>query len=118
MPGPERIADHPLLGPAEAPPRSVTFAFQGRSVEGRQGDTVSSALWAAGVIVLGTIPGGAPRGMACGIGHCFACRVTVDGHPGVRGCLIPVRSGMRVEPDREDGEGSSGHEHRAPRRAD
>jgi sarcosine oxidase subunit alpha len=34
--------------------------------------------------------------MYCGIGHCFECRVTVDGIPDVRSCLVEVREGMRV----------------------
>ncbi len=33
----------------------------------------------------------------CGMGVCFVCLVTVDGRPGVRACLTPVREGMRVE---------------------
>lgn len=39
---------------------------------------------------------GAPRGPVCGMGTCFECRVTVDGTPGRRACLEPVRDGMRV----------------------
>jgi len=33
----------------------------------------------------------------CGMGVCFVCLVTVDGRPGVRACLEPVRDAMRVE---------------------
>jgi sarcosine oxidase subunit alpha len=117
MPGPSRIGGHPLLGPGGAPV-PLTFTFEGRTIEAWQGDTVAGALWAVGVVALGAIPGGAPRGMACGIGHCFACRVTVDGNPGVRACLVPVRSGMRVEHDRDDGGERTAQEHRERRRAD
>lgn len=38
-----------------------------------------------------------PRSIFCGIGSCFECRVTVDGRPGVRACITPVREGMTVE---------------------
>jgi sarcosine oxidase subunit alpha len=39
---------------------------------------------------------GTPRGIFCNIGHCMECRVTVDGLPGIRACLTPVREGMVV----------------------
>jgi predicted molibdopterin-dependent oxidoreductase YjgC len=32
----------------------------------------------------------------CGMGVCFDCLVTVDGRPGVRACMTPVRDGMDV----------------------
>lgn len=40
---------------------------------------------------------GEPRGLFCGMGVCFDCLVRVDGRPGVRACLEPVRDGMHVE---------------------
>ena len=40
-------------------------------------------------------PGGAPRGLYCGIGVCQECRVLVDGVV-VRSCVTPVAAGMRV----------------------
>lgn len=82
--------------------RAVSFTFDGRDIDGRAGDTIASALWAAGVRVLGRAAGGGPRGLYCGIGHCFACRVTVDGVHGVRACLVLIRTGMRVEQSVED----------------
>lgn len=39
---------------------------------------------------------GEPRGPVCGMGTCYECRVTIDGVPGRRGCLEPVREGMQV----------------------
>lgn len=98
---PDRLLDHPVLG-ALPEPRAVTFTYAGRTLTGWQGDTVAAALWVAGIR-------GVPRGpeervgtFYCGIGHCFACRLTVDGVQGLRGCLIPVREGMRLEPDPEE----------------
>lgn len=91
-----RIAHHPVLG-FTPDAQTVSFTFDGRRIDGRVGDTIVSALWAAGVDVLGQAAGGGPRGLYCGIGHCFACRVTVDGVRGVRACLVLVRPGMRVE---------------------
>ncbi|MCK9918121.1 (2Fe-2S)-binding protein, partial [Microbacteriaceae bacterium K1510] len=40
---------------------------------------------------------GTPRGIYCNIGHCFECRVTVNGIPGVRACLTLVEAGMDVQ---------------------
>jgi len=42
---------------------------------------------------------GEPRGPICGMGTCFECRVTVDGLPGRRACLEPVRDNMQVTVD-------------------
>jgi aerobic-type carbon monoxide dehydrogenase small subunit (CoxS/CutS family) len=58
---------------------------------------VAAALIAAGRRVFRTTPGGAPRGVYCGIGLCFECTVTIDGRSGVRACRTPVRDGMRVD---------------------
>ncbi|GLB67865.1 hypothetical protein AHIS1636_23050 [Arthrobacter mangrovi] len=41
---------------------------------------------------------GEPRGIYCGIGHCYECRVTVDGKSSVRACITPVADGMVVKP--------------------
>jgi sarcosine oxidase subunit alpha len=98
---PSRILDHPVLG-ARPEPRVVSITYAGRPLAAWLGDTVAGALWAAGIR-------GAPRGpedevgaIYCGIGHCFACRLTVDGIQGVRGCLVPIREGMQLEPDPEE----------------
>jgi sarcosine oxidase subunit alpha len=58
---------------------------------------LAAALWANGFILLGHNPNtGCPRGIYCGIGHCYECRVTVDGIEDVRSCLTPVREGMCI----------------------
>ena len=48
-----------------------------------------------GQLALRDSPGGAPRGLYCGIGVCQECRVVVDGVV-VRACVTPVAAGMRV----------------------
>ena len=40
---------------------------------------------------------GEPRGLYCGMGVCFDCLVSIDGHFGVRACLQQVRDGMQVK---------------------
>jgi len=74
----------------------VVFQVDGRVVEAREGDTVASALLAVQMRALRRGPDGAPRGVFCGIGVCFDCLVTIDGHPGQRACVARVREGMEV----------------------
>ena len=59
------------------------------------GQSLAAALLASGRVVLRSSPGGAPRGLYCGIGVCQECRVVVDGSV-VRSCVTPVVAGMRV----------------------
>ncbi len=33
----------------------------------------------------------------CGMGMCFECLVTLNGHPNVRACVTPAQPGARVE---------------------
>lgn len=92
-----RVERHPVLG-EERVGELVTFYFNGRPVQGREGEPVAMALWASGIKGLGTSTvGGEPRGLYCGIGHCFECQVAVDGRRNVRSCLEPVKEGLRVQ---------------------
>lgn len=96
-----RIAVHPILGPAPAL-ELVPFFFDGTPMTGHAGEPIAAALLAVGIRTLRhTRREGTPRGVYCGIGHCFECRVTVNGVPGIRSCLTPLVAGMRVES--EDG---------------
>jgi predicted molibdopterin-dependent oxidoreductase YjgC len=80
---------------ADAP---IGFTFDGRTITGRRGVTVASALLAAGVAASRTTPiSGAPRGPYCLMGVCFDCLVTIDGAGNRQGCLVPLVEGMRVE---------------------
>ncbi|HWI63658.1 MAG TPA: (2Fe-2S)-binding protein [Symbiobacteriaceae bacterium] len=92
-----RVLSHPILGAAPATQR-VVFTFDGRPVEAVDGEPIAAALLANGIRTLRHSERGAhPRGIYCGIGHCYECRVVVDGQPGVRACITPVRAGMVVE---------------------
>jgi sarcosine oxidase subunit alpha len=76
----------------------IRFTLDGRAVEGQAGDTVASALLAAGVETCRTSAvGGEPRAPYCLMGVCFECLVTVDGVGNQQGCLVPLRPGMKVE---------------------
>ncbi len=77
---------------------AVALTVDGKAVRARAGDTVASALLAAGIDHCRTTPvTGAPRAPYCLMGVCFECLVTVDGVGSRQGCLVPVRDGMKVE---------------------
>ena len=78
--------------------REVTFTFDGRPVRGHEGDTIGSALYAAGRRTFSrSFKYHRRRGLLCCAGQCPNCIVAVDGAPGVRACVEPVTEGMRVE---------------------
>jgi sarcosine oxidase subunit alpha len=78
---------------------SVSFSFDGKPVTGHPGDTVASALYAAGQRTFSRSPKNHhKRGLMCCAGHCANCLMTIDGVSGVRACVEPVREGVRVEP--------------------
>jgi sarcosine oxidase, subunit alpha len=78
--------------------REVTFTFAGKPVPAFEGDTVGSALFAAGRRVFSrSFKYHRPRGLLCCSGSCPNCMMTVDGVPNVRVCAEPVRDGIRVE---------------------
>ncbi len=93
--GANRVDAHPVLGP---PPQraAVSFTFEGNAFAGYEGEPVAAALLAHGVRTLRSSRSGAPRGAYCFIGHCFECRVTIDGRHHERACLVPLRDGMEV----------------------
>jgi len=79
----------------------VAITVDGRSVAARAGDTVAAALLAAGIDHCRLTPvSGAPRAPYCLMGVCFECLVTIDGVGNKQSCLIPVRTGMRIETQR------------------
>jgi sarcosine oxidase, subunit alpha len=78
--------------------RVVSFEFDGKRVEALEGDTIGSALYAAGQRTFSrSFKYHRRRGLLCCAGQCPNCLVAVDGAPGVRACTEPVREGMRVE---------------------
>ena len=76
----------------------VRFTFDGKAVEAFEGDTIGSALYAAGRRTFSrSFKYHRRRGLLCCAGQCPNCIVAVDGAPGVRACVEPVTEGMRVE---------------------
>jgi sarcosine oxidase subunit alpha len=87
-------------GPHEAIDRGVAVAYtlDGTRMTGWRGDTVGSAMAAAGVTITGrSFKYHRPRGLMCMAGACPNCLVRIDGVPNVRACTEPLREGMKVE---------------------
>ncbi|WP_179287247.1 (2Fe-2S)-binding protein [Salinicoccus roseus] len=88
---------HPILGELESS-NYVNFKFNEKDFKGLEGESLAAALLVNGVRVLRYHEGtGSPRGIYCNIGHCYECRVCVDGRQGIRACLTPIQEGMLVE---------------------
>ena len=79
----------------------VSLTLDGRQVTAYEGESVAALLLAEGHVAMRTTPGGAPRGIFCGMGVCFDCLVVLDGVPNTRACVTWVREGMVVS--RQDG---------------
>ena len=78
--------------------QTISFSFDGRTVAALEGDTIGSALHAAGQRTFSrSFKYHRRRGLFCCVGQCPNCLVAVDGAPGVRACVEPVREGIRVE---------------------
>jgi len=91
-----RLEHHPILTFQRG--RKVKFYFDGKELEGYEGETIAAALHAAGVKKYRTSAElGRPRGFFCAIGKCSSCFMVVDGKPNVRVCVTPLREGMRVQ---------------------
>lgn len=80
--------------------RGQPFQIQvnGNAVTAYPGETIASALLAAGWLFLhrSALSGG-PRGPFCGMGLCYDCLVTLNGRPNVRACATLARPGDVVE---------------------
>jgi sarcosine oxidase subunit alpha len=70
----------------------VRIRVDGEPVEAREGESLAAAMLAAGRIELRFDEAtGTRRGMYCGIGHCYECR------------LVQVREGMDVSTSPDQG---------------
>jgi D-hydroxyproline dehydrogenase subunit alpha len=78
-------------------PERVALTIDGKPSSAPAGVTVAAALENAGVRASRSSVAGEPRGVLCGMGICFECRVAIDGVPHRRACMELVRGGMRVE---------------------
>jgi hypothetical protein len=83
---------------ADAASERIGVLIDGAPFEGRQGDSIATVLLLAGKNgCRRSFVSGEPRGPYCMMGVCFECLVRVDGIDGLQACMIPIRSGMRIE---------------------
>ncbi len=76
----------------------VTITVDDQPVDAYLGETVAAALWAVGIRALShSAQKKEARGMYCGMGVCFGCRVTINGVPNVLACQTTVAKGMRIQ---------------------
>lgn len=76
----------------------LTFTLDGRRIEGFAGDTIGSAVAAAGITVTGrSFKYHRPRGLYCMTGACGNCLVTVNGVPNVRACTREAEPNLEVK---------------------
>ena len=76
----------------------IYLHFKGKRVSAFAGDTIGSALYAAGQRIFSrSFKYHRPRGLQCCSGHCANCQMTVDGIPNVRVCTTPPREGAVVK---------------------
>lgn len=84
----------------------VSVTVDGREIPAVAGEPIAAALLAAGIRVMRRTPRfGEPRGIFCGIGRCTDCIMTVDGVANVRTCVTPVKAGMVITSNRQEGNG-------------
>lgn len=74
----------------------VSLTMDGQTMEVPDGTSVAVALHASGRKAFRRSVTGMLRGPVCGMGVCYECCLTVDGHPHVRSCMTLCREGMEV----------------------
>ena len=78
---------------------SLRVSVNGRTMEVKPGTTAAAAVALAGVSCFRRSVGVEPRGPLCGMGICFECRATVDGHPHRLSCQTLCADGMEIRTD-------------------
>lgn len=81
-------------------PAPVMILVNGLQVPAHEGESLATALIAAGKLVMSRDSSGRARAPYCNMGVCFDCLVTVVDSAGiatrVRACLTTVRPGMQL----------------------
>jgi len=78
-------------------PAPIHIVVNGQPVPCYPGETVATALLAAGVQVFRRTAGGQPRAPVCNMGVCFDCLVGIDGRTNQRSCMVRVTDGLQIE---------------------
>jgi len=76
---------------------AIRFRFDGRQIEGYEGESVAAALWAAGIRrwTSDHAEGPPSRTVFCAMGTCQQCALWIEGVR-VEACCTPVRAGLDV----------------------
>ena len=86
----------------------IVFTFDNTSVEAYPGETIASALIAAGIWDFRKGRDGSSRGLFCGMGVCGECRVRI-GAKSRRACLEPVLHRLSVRRHQSEAPAESGN---------
>ncbi len=70
--------------------------IDGNRITARKGQSIAEALLASGLRVFRRTKQDAPRGLYCGIGICYECRMIVNGIPNIRTCMTPAEPGCEI----------------------
>ena len=81
---------------------AITFEVNGKACRAQRGITVAAALLNVGPWGFRQVERNDVRGPLCGMGICHECRVTIDGIPHRRACLVPLAEGMDVRTAAEE----------------
>ena len=68
----------------------------GKTLSASGGQTIAEALLANGLRGFRMTRKQSPRGVYCGMGICYECRMIVNGVPNVRTCVTPATPGCRI----------------------
>ncbi len=90
-----RIKNHPILSFPEG--KRVKFYFEGKELEGYEGEPIACSLLVNGIKVFRWTKEGRARGFFCAVGKCSSCLMTVDGKPNVMVCMERLKEGMQIE---------------------
>lgn len=75
---------------------TVSIVVDGREAAVAAGITVAAAVLGMGIAAFRRSVTGEGRAPLCGMGTCHECRLTIDGVPHRRSCLVVVSDGLRV----------------------
>ena len=74
----------------------ITLSINGKQISVTEGTTVAVAILNNGDDAFRISVSGERRGPLCGMGICFECVVTIDGHPRRQSCTVIAEDGMEV----------------------
>lgn len=80
--------------------RPLAFTLDGIVCEGREGDTVLTAILSHGEVLRSSEFSGEPRAGFCQMGACQDCWVALDSGERLRACTTALAAGMRIVTNR------------------